>query len=213
MHVAIEASSPSPGGSFVVYDTRIPVRGAPIVNVYGPVNGSTELVIRPGRHTMSIKAGDLESAKWEVNASPGARIAHEFRIAPAPKPEEGVAVTAASPSRVGPLVLIGVGGAALVAGGVLGIVSLGKTHSLEDRCPNDTCPPSVYGDVDSARTYVRATDILLIGGGVVAAAGIGWFIFQPTSTSSSRRGGREPTFIAAPVVGPHGYGADLRLRF
>jgi hypothetical protein len=210
--VAIDPRAGARSGPLTVYDTRTPVRGAPVANVYGPFNGSTELVIRPGRHVLFVKVGGAESEKWEVDTAPGARSSHEFRIEDTRSRVEKVSAPEPSPSRVGPVALIGVGGAALVAGGILGVVSLGKTRSIEDRCPNDACSASAYRDVESARTYVRMTDFLLLGGGVITAAGIGWLVLSPSSppsdTSSSRRAGHPRI-----VVGVSGYGGTLRMRF
>jgi hypothetical protein len=212
-HVAVALDSSVKVDAFSVYDTRIPVRGAQIANVYGPLSGTSELLIRPGRHVLSIKDGGGQSATWEVNAAPGARLSHEFRIeAPRKSEQAPVAKTASTP--LGPIAMMSVGGAALIAGGIFGVVSLSKTHSLEDRCPNDVCAPNVYGDVSSARGYVRATDFLLIGGGVVAAAGVGWLLFSPsTSVPAATHRAAEPTFTATASAGPHGYVGTLRVRF
>jgi hypothetical protein len=66
---------------------------------------------------------------------------------------------------------------------VTGIVALGKTHDIEAKCPNDTCPKSfdLDGERSSAKTFVRVTDVLLIGGGVVTLGGLGWLLFGGSS--------------------------------
>jgi hypothetical protein len=105
--------------------------------------------------------------------------------------------------------LMGLGGAALVAGGVMGIATLTKVRDLEDKCPNDTCPTvSFQDDVSSARTYVRATDYLLLGGGVMAAVGLGWLI--ATSGSSPPEA---PRAAVQATCGPSGCAGSMRVRF
>src|SRR5262249_5095820 len=82
-----------------------------------------------------------------------------------------------SPSIV-PWVVTGIGVAELAAGGILGVVTLGKVSALEDKCPSDTCPANsgFESDVSSARGFVRATDYLLLGGGIVTVAGVPWLV-------------------------------------
>ena len=78
-----------------------------------------------------------------------------------------------------PLIVMGIGGAMVVAGTITGIVALDKTSGIENKCPNDACPRSfdLDGERSSAKTVVRVTDVLLIGGGVVTLGGLGWLLF------------------------------------
>lgn len=73
-----------------------------------------------------------------------------------------------------PWLLVGVGGAALVAGTITGLMALDKTSGIEDNCPGDICPPEydLEGERDSASSLATATDVLLIGGGLIAATGV-----------------------------------------
>ena len=78
-----------------------------------------------------------------------------------------------------PLIVMGIGGAMVVAGTITGIVALDKTSGIENKCPNDACPRGfdLDGERSSAKTVVRVTDVLLIGGGVVTLGGLGWLLF------------------------------------
>lgn len=80
---------------------------------------------------------------------------------------------------IAPWILVGVGGAALVAGAVTGALALGAVGDIEDACPNDTCPAGydLEGERDGARTLVTATDFLLLGGALVALGGAAWLLF------------------------------------
>jgi len=66
----------------------------------------------------------------------------------------------------------GVGVAAAISGFVVGALALGKVSDLEGMCPANVCPASAQGTYDSAQTLVTVADILVIGGAVLAAAGL-----------------------------------------
>lgn len=87
------------------------------------------------------------------------------------------------PSPV-PWIITGVGGAALIVGAITGVLALDATSTLEENCPNDVCNldyEDYEDDLDSAETLVALTDWLLLGGGIVAAAGLTWGIISLTS--------------------------------
>lgn len=172
-------------------DTRYPAQGANIRNVYTPTPGSSEIVVRAGHHVMTLSVNAQTVASWEFTAEPGSKLGHDFSVANAPA-KPGTAAdanpVAASPSgrsRTVPLIVTGVGVAAVAAGGVFGLVTLGKVSDLEKKCPNDTCPASSYSsDVDPVRSYVRTTDVLLLGGAAVTAVGVTWLLLSGPSTQS-----------------------------
>lgn len=163
-----------------ILDERIPIRGARVTNGYGPAQGKLEIGVRPGHHVITAKLPGYEDAVWELEAYAGSRDRHAFTmreppkpLPPAPPPEK------ASGPGPGPWILMGSGAALLVAGTVTGVIALGKTNDIEDRCPNDVCPRSF--DLDSergtAKTFVRVTDVLFIVGGLAVAGGAGWLLF------------------------------------
>jgi hypothetical protein len=195
--------------TLVLSDTRLPTRGASVLNVYKLRPGQTELVLRPGQHRLAISSDGQAHGSWDVATDPGTSLAHTFVIDEAPA--AGVATPArvphSSPSRVGPLLLLGIGSAGLVAGGVLGAVTLGKVHDLNQQCPNTTCSsPNYRADVESARGFVRATDFVLLGGGLVAVTGLGWLLLMPSSEQDA------PLQTNA-TCGFDGCGASMRVRF
>jgi tetratricopeptide (TPR) repeat protein len=96
---------------------------------------------------------------------------------------ERAAELESGPSPV-PWIVAGVGGAALIVGTVTGVLALGATSTLEENCPNDVCNldyEDYEDDLDSAETLVTLTDWLLLGGGIVAAAGLTWGIISLAS--------------------------------
>jgi hypothetical protein len=182
-------------GALSVVDTRTPTSGSPVVNTYGPITGASLTIgVHPGRHTLRARAanGD-ESATWELDAVPGATAEHTFTIVTAPPPTPVTFATPSTPkaseqhsSRAVPWVLTTLGGAALIGGAVTGLIAMNKVSRLESRCPNDVCPAGtgLAGERESIKRYGRATDLLLIGGGVVMTTGAVWLLFSGSSSSA-----------------------------
>ncbi len=195
--LSIEVDKPG----VTIVDVRVPVRGERITNTYNLVGSSKlEIGVRPGHHLLTAKLDGYDDATWELDAYAGSRDKHAFAMQP-----KKVAVVAPPPlgaeqkrgTNVVPWIVAGVGGAMLITGTVTGIVALGKTSDIEKSCPNDTCPKSfdLDGQRSSARTFVRLTDILFIGGAVLAAGGVTWALLA--------NGGDDKASIA---IGPGGVG-------
>lgn len=73
---------------------------------------------------------------------------------------------------VGPIVM-GVGGAALVAGIVVGAISLGQDSEFQGACDDlAMCPTALRPQYDEMRAVSAAADVMLVTGGAVAALGL-----------------------------------------
>jgi hypothetical protein len=206
-----------------IHDERITSQGK-IRNVYAPQGRATTISIRPGRHVIDVKLQGADRGRWEFEAVPGARLEHAFVIKEAP-------VTTPQPtptplpqpagrsstwySYAGPAVMIGLGAGALIAGGVLGIVTLGKVSDLDEKCPNKVCPADSFeDDVESVRSFVQATDFLLLGGGIVALAGVAWAIGVASTEGDSTEGDQAKAPVAAGAAcDAHGCAGVVRLSF
>lgn len=163
-------------------DTRVPVRGSSVRNAYNATTSPIVLLLRPGHHMLTARWGGKDHETWEFTATGGARLAHDFSLKeepPAPRAE----VIAPPPSRSNmPWVLVGIGGAALVGGVVTGILTLNKTSNVADVCPAERCTTaSARDELHSAKTFATLTDVLFVGGAVVAGAGLTWFALSPSS--------------------------------
>jgi hypothetical protein len=79
----------------------------------------------------------------------------------------------------------GVGGAALVAGAITGIMSMSKTSSLKNDCPNNECPSSKHDDLQSAKSLATISTISFIVAGVGATVGIIDLLANKGSSSAS----------------------------
>jgi hypothetical protein len=207
-----------------ILDVRTPTRGERITNIYGPVDGKIDIGVRPGHHVITAKLADHEDATWEVDAFAASRDRYAFTMRPRVLPVSGPPPGAEGRgTNVGPWIVMGIGGAMLVGGAITGIVALDKTNTIESKCSNDVCPRSfdLDGERSSARTFVRVTDVLLIGGSVVTLGGLGWFLFGGNKHES---GPAKPAARGAPAVraslpvptagcGPDGCRASVKVVF
>jgi tetratricopeptide (TPR) repeat protein len=106
-------------------------------------------------------------------------------------------------------VIGGVGVATAAAGFVVGALALGKVSDLEAVCVENVCPSSSRETYDSAQTLVTTADVLIIGGAVLAAAGLSLVLLQigvaedeaPAAASATASASCGPTGCTALVSG------------
>jgi hypothetical protein len=187
------------------------------------------LRLRAGTHTLTATSSDGKQEKWEVVLSPGRTVEHRFEFAaasaaapavtPAPGPTDAVQPMPTpgpsmseepkkgSPLRLVGFVAAGVGGAALVGGVVTGLMAKSKDKKATDACTNNVCPTSAEGDFDSAKSLATVTNVLFIGGGVLAAAGVGLIIVGgKTSGENPKTAASAPRLRLTPLAGADGAG-------
>jgi hypothetical protein len=76
-------------------------------------------------------------------------------------------------------IVVGTGGAAIVAGGVTTGIALGVKGGLDDKCPEQRCPPDAHGDLDTYETLKTVTTLLFIGGAVGMGVGVALIATSP----------------------------------
>lgn len=208
-----------PGARLI--DVRTPVRGERVTNTYGPITGKLEIGVRPGHHTITAKLADHEDAMWDLDVFAASKDHYAFSMRPhvvAPVAST-TPVSGGSGPSVGPWVVMGIGGALLVGGALTGLVALGKTHDIEGQCPNDVCPKSydLEGERSAARTFVRITDVLLIGGGLVTAGGLAWLLLDhrnaERTTAKTALAGPALRAIPSAACGSEGCRASVKVVF
>jgi hypothetical protein len=163
---------------------------------YALSEGKKTLIVRAGSHEITARAADGRSLTWNVNLEPGSTVNHDFDFdapvvapkapppsapfSPEPPPPES---TRGTGLRTAGFITIGVGALALGGGLVTGLMAKNQEKKAKDGCDNLThaCFPSSEAHFDSASTFATATNVLLIGGGVLAGAGIGLVIFGSPS--------------------------------
>ncbi len=152
-----------------------------------------------------------DNARREAEEEERARLAAEAEAARLREEESRRrANELAEQSRLSPigLTIAIVGGAMIAGGAVTGVLANGQFSDIEENCPNQRCVVGfmVDDEVAKADRLNLTTDILLIGGGVVAATGLIWML-----VGGGTVGDQVPPATAS--CGPTGCRADLRLEF
>lgn len=181
--------------------------------------GGDQLVLEPGRHEISIQAPGFRTAVQHVRVSARDRATLEVQLQPGrddEEPKDEVAVNAAGSltfesrgdsagqSNLAPWIAVGVGAAALVAGGVIGAVAYGKRKDLDEHCPGRACEEPFHSDVDSYNTLRTMSFVA----GAVGIVGLGL-----GATLLVLDGDRDTETARAELRGAIGFGAiELRGR-
>lgn len=142
--------------------------------------GAHEVVVTVGdvasRRSVVLAEGERKTVEVEVEAKPPPVLTPPLPTptvpptAPAPRVER---IDAARPRRTGGFISIGIGGAGLAAGAILGGVVVAKHGELTDQCGAElVCPASMSDEVDAYNASRIASSALLIVSGVVATTGI-----------------------------------------
>jgi len=146
-------------------------------------DGQRAAEVRGKLQTLRSMRGASERPHQHSRAAAPPPAASSAPVEPAPAPEpQPVAespvldVEPASPPGSGVTVLGWVlvgGGAAMLAGSLLtGAAALAAEDDLETGCTDRVCAQTLSETADDANTYALITDVLWIGGAVIAGTGI-----------------------------------------
>jgi len=168
--------------------TSVTIDGAPLTTALigerRPVN--------PGKHHVTgVSAGktveqdvtvaDGETKAVELSFTREADLPPPLSATTAPGQSDSPSATPGASRRTVAFVVLGVGGAGLVLGGVAGVLAIGKKSDIDKNanCQNNQCLQSEKDVVGSYRTWRTVSSVGLIGGAVVAAAGVGLLLTAP----------------------------------
>ncbi len=133
---------------------------------------------RSERRRLLVGAAERSSLAVALHAAPaeGARAEARPPSAPSQPPAER---ESKGPGAL-PWVVVGAGAVTLAAGATTGVLALRKESDLDRRCtlPDRRCPPDARDEQRELKNLVAATDVLLVAGGVLCVAGLGWFWFS-----------------------------------
>lgn len=158
------------------------------------------------RHLQLIAANDPERPRLEARLRGlEQQVAALDRGGPReqPGPTETTDEDAAAPQvdsgpdLTGPIVLLSVGGAALVAGAVMGGVTMAEHDAFVADCAPEGCG-ELAAEASRGQALALASDVVLAAGGAIAVAGLVWLIVSATSAPEQAS--------AAMRCGPRGCG-------
>lgn len=172
--------------------------GAHRIVVRGGATSQTRMVeIASREHARTIFVLDATSAGMEsapVLAPPAEERAHA-------KPANADA--SHGPSRIGPIVLGGLGVAGIIAGSAFGIEAINARSDRDNNCNRDTnvCNPDGIAAHNRLVGATTAADVAFGAGGAAIAGAIVWWILQtPRAPVSAGLGGPNGS-IGATVLG------------
>lgn len=158
----------------------------------------------PGHHVIIANA-KTEEGRQEIDVREGER--KEITIDLVSRGVDHEAITPETPvaketshggggARTAGFVLLGVGGAALVTGGITGVLTFTTQSDLAQKCPNHICGPESHDELSMANTLGLVSTISFIAGGVLATAGIIMVIVGKPSAA------KEEHARVVPWIGP-----------
>lgn len=166
---------------------------------YALTDGALSLRLRAGTHSVTASTPDGKQLKWEITLTPGQTLEHRFEFNAPVAPEPAVTPAAATPAAAPPparaaaapppadqgpapthgstlrtvgFITAGVGGAALIGGVITGLMAKSAESKATDQCQDKVCPTGAESDFDSASSLAGVTNVLFVGGAVLAAAGV-----------------------------------------
>lgn len=191
---------------------RDPVPSVAIIRIDGklvpPALVGVARPVDPGEHVLVVEHGG-EKQDQRFTVAEGASIDLPIELgagatggsAPAPSPSAS-ATAPPQPSPPAPeppdepsggpgaqpiigWVAVGLGGAALIVGGITGGLALDRQSTLDDGCPGGDCPPDFHDDVDAFEAFRTVSAVTLIAGGVLAVGGLTLVLTSPSGDSSN----------------------------
>lgn len=85
-------------------------------------------------------------------------------------------------------VAFGVGGAALITGGVFGGLALSQKSDLDEACPDRKCRPEQHSNNDSYETKKLISSVGIVAGAALVGAGVVlWFTAKPPENAAQAR--------------------------
>jgi len=104
-----------------------------------------------------------------------------------------------------PWVVMGVGGAAVVIGGIGALDANKRLNAVEGKCPNHQCVKSDTESIaegNSARTALnRSVIVMSVGGAAVVGGAIWWFLDKKSVDRPNKTAARVSPFVAPQLAG------------
>ncbi len=151
------------------------------------------LYLDPGEHAVAVHAPGKRrtTVSFRVTTS----MTDQIVTIPALQDDEAIAAPAPAPKPAPPppaggrrtagLVVLGIGGATLVASAVLGAITVAKLSDAEEQCAGDACTPAGVSAYHDAGSFALATAVAAPVGLAAVLVG-GFFAFGGKRDSAAR---------------------------
>jgi tetratricopeptide (TPR) repeat protein len=145
----------------------------------GAASLGTELPVNPGRHEIVVVAPGRRARSYGVDATEGRAASITVDVG---EPDPAAAVPAEPGAGGRPrgnptlgYVALGVGGAALLAGGVTGVLALGRARVADEHCDAaHTCDPTGLDANRDGKTFSTLSTVLFATSALLVAGGLVW---------------------------------------
>ncbi len=169
-----------------------------------PVDASAPIAANPGAYTLILRSKDGETKRREITLEPGREVVIEvdFGAPQGPGPVPGPAPATLPPPKLVPVpspslteatpiywpggLALGLGGAGLVVGTVLGSIATSRASTFQrDQCDeNDRCYAESEREAIDILQLAHGSTGALVAGGVLSAVGVVLLIVPPTDDNT-----------------------------
>lgn len=172
------------------------------------IGGEAARRVDAGEHHLVVEADGYEPVSRDVTLAEkgGVKVVEVTLVPLGDDPIEPVTIDEPAPdvttaedhdgSVLPGAIVLGVGGAVLAVGAILGGVSLAKVGDLEEACPDKECGPDQQPTIDSVEDLGNASTALFVVGGAAAATGVVLLIVRPGGGTDAE------SSAVAPLIGP-----------
>jgi hypothetical protein len=166
----------------------------------------------PGFPEVSVSALGYEPFKQVVTVGPGEEKSLEVSLKKLP-PVAAAPTTSdrayrprqkSDTRRIASYVMLGVGGAGLVASGVTGALWLRKRSDLKDECRGDACRPPSSHKISTYRLYGTTSGVTLAVGVAGLGTGLALLLTEPKAEDTARASLTVRPLLGLGVLGAEG---------
>ncbi|WP_205633578.1 hypothetical protein [Labilithrix luteola] len=142
-----------------------------------------EFSLDPGEHTFTASARGFTPFRTTLVVAEREHREIALLLSLLPKSAEGAlgASPAKERSKLGPYVLMGTGGAALVAGAIFGVVVATSASEVRDHCDGTTCDDDGLSAARRGKPYAVMSPVFLGAGAALVGAGFVWLKLSPST--------------------------------
>lgn len=135
--------------------------------------------VNPGKHTITAIRPDTSVTREVTVAERETALAIlKLPVLP-PPPMKSVKNDEGEAQRIIGRIALGVGAGGLLAGGVNGVIALALQGDLNEKCPNKSCLPEQFDDVDRFHLHTTTSTVGFIIGAAGSIAGLTLLLTAP----------------------------------
>jgi hypothetical protein len=202
--VVLEGAKPGEKLDLSIDDTKVPAAVIGLPRSVDP--GHHVLVVTTdttqGRAEIDVAEGEQKSVTITMKPSAHPVVASHPPVESAGPPPPVVKIEEhhGKGGKIAAFVSFGLGGAALIAGGVTGGLALVTRSDLADKCTNHQCSPAQAGELSDGNTFAWISTFAFAGGAAALVVGV-----IVLAVSGHKHAAPQSAYVT-PWIGPTGAG-------